>query len=126
MSDKQTPGQPVTTQVAAQAAKTTNDAWGQPISPERQAELQGYLDRWEAETNHGGRKGPFDYDKPNREEWARRQLTGADVYWLAKQIGSDEYDAVPNLHLEGSSLNEAHLEGADLMEAHLEGASLYT
>jgi hypothetical protein len=47
--------------------------WGDPISKERQAELQGYLDRWEAETNHGERKGPF----------AGTRLNGADVFWLA-------------------------------------------
>jgi hypothetical protein len=34
--------------------------WGDPISEERQAELQDYLDRWAAETDHGKRMGPFD------------------------------------------------------------------
>ena len=29
---------------------------GRPISPERQLELQGYLDQWQAETDHQERK----------------------------------------------------------------------
>jgi hypothetical protein len=64
--------------------------WGDPISPERQAELQGYLDRRQAETDHGKRKGPFD----------DIELTGADVFWLAEQSERDGYGPVPNLHLE--------------------------
>jgi hypothetical protein len=54
--------------------------WGDPISEERQAELQRYLDRWVAETNHGERGGPFE----------GISLTGADVSWLADQSGRDE------------------------------------
>src|SRR5262245_42078042 len=45
--------------------------WGDPLSEERQVKLQGYLERWAAETNHGGRKGLFH----------NAQLTGADVFW---------------------------------------------
>jgi Pentapeptide repeats (8 copies) len=89
--------------------------WGDPIGEERQAELQGYLDRWAAETDHGERKGPFD-------EGAR--LTGADVSWLAEHSGRDGIGRVLNLHLEGAYLNETHLEQARLMAAHLEGANL--
>jgi hypothetical protein len=47
MSDEQTSGQRVTTQ----EKQTSSDAWGDPISEERQAGLQGYLDRWKAETD---------------------------------------------------------------------------
>ncbi|MGO8950540.1 MAG: hypothetical protein ACLQUY_23360 [Ktedonobacterales bacterium] len=43
--------------------------WGDPISQERQAKLQAYLDRWQAEADHGLRAGPFTYVR----------LTGADV-----------------------------------------------
>jgi hypothetical protein len=65
--------------------------WRDPISPERQEELQGYLDRWQAVTDHGERKRPF----------AKVRLTGADVFWLAEQSGHDKDGDVPNLQLEG-------------------------
>ncbi|HEX9067448.1 MAG TPA: pentapeptide repeat-containing protein [Ktedonobacterales bacterium] len=95
------------------------DAWGQPISAERQAELQGCLDQWAAETEHGERQGPFDWIFDD----ATVRLTGADVFWLAgrarKPLG-----AMSDLHLERANLVGAHLEGAWLTEAHLEGATL--
>src|SRR5258707_7969519 len=89
------------------------DAWGQPISEERQAELRGYLERWEAETDHGERIGPF-YGV---------YLTGADVFWLVEQAGRDEIGDMP-LHLERVRLAGAHLEEAYLSGVHLEGAQL--
>jgi hypothetical protein len=98
--------------------------WGDPISEERQGELQGYLDRWATETDHGERRGPFDSAAQDAGDLVRFRLSGADVSWLAVQSGSDEYERVPNLHLEGASLYQAHLEGAILREAHLEGADL--
>jgi uncharacterized protein YjbI with pentapeptide repeats len=85
-----------------------------PISPERQAELQDYLDRWQAESDHGERKGPF----------AEVRLSGADVRWLVTQFWRSNDGTVPDLHLEGAQLNEAHLEGAHLDFAHLYGATL--
>jgi Pentapeptide repeats (8 copies) len=95
--------------------------WGDPISPERQAELEGYLDRWQAETDHGERKGPFDRE-PGADYGIR--LTGADVFWLAELSGRDIHGEVPNLHLEYAALVEkAHLEGAKLSKAHLEHAN---
>jgi len=114
MSDEQTSEQPVTTQVATQEKQAPSDAWGQPISEERQVELQGYLVRWQAEKNHGVGKGPFD----------QVPLTGADVYWLAEQSGRDELGTVSNLHLEGASLRGAQLEDAILNGTHLEDADL--
>jgi hypothetical protein len=96
--------------------------WGDPISEERQAELQGYLDRWEAETDHGKRKGPFDQEMRVNP---RLQLTGADVFWLAAESGrSPLVGAVQNLHLEGVHLANSHLEQANLRGAHLERAFL--
>ncbi len=77
-------------------------------------ELQGYLDRWQAEADHGERKGPF----------ADVALTGADVHWLAKQSEHSEFDSVPNLHLENACLAHVQLENADLRRAHLENADL--
>jgi hypothetical protein len=94
------------------------DKWGDPVSKERQQELLGMLEAWDAPgTDRRARKGPFD----RRESDLR--LTGADVSWLAEQVRTAE-GSVPDLHLEGADLSEAHLEGADLRRAHLEGASL--
>jgi uncharacterized protein YjbI with pentapeptide repeats len=109
--------------------------WGDPISEERQTELQGYLDRWAAETDHGERKGPFESSAftldPQEDVWLQisrlRQgkqthlsLTGADVSWLAEQSRRDGIAGAPNLHLERADLHGAHLEGAILRHAHLE------
>ena len=105
---------PATTTSVCPHPEAVGMRWGDPISPERQAELQEYLDRWQDETDHGKRKGPFDVT----------ELTGADAYWLAAQAGQDDLGGVPNLHLEGAVLWEAHLEGATLWEAHLEDAHL--
>jgi hypothetical protein len=91
MSDEQTSGQSAATQLAADVAKLLNNGWRQPITEERQAELQGYLDRWEAETDHGKRKGPYDGVK----------LSGADTYWMAEQSQRDISYELPNFHLEG-------------------------
>lgn len=98
-------------------ASAVAEKWGDPISPERQAELQGYLDRWEEETDHGERKGPF-YKLPGKDLGV--SLTGADVGCLAEQLGPDEDGRVSNLHLEGADLVAAHLEGARLEGSHLE------
>lgn len=66
-------------------AETTGDRWGDPISEERQAELQGYLDRWQTGNDHGARTGPFDRAGLSDEEQERIKLTGADVFWLAER-----------------------------------------
>jgi hypothetical protein len=55
--------------------------------------LQGYLDRWAAETDHGERKGPF--DEQNSPSRFFRALTGADVSWLAAQTRPDLARGVP-------------------------------
>lgn len=81
--------------------------WCDPIPSERQAELQGYLDRWQAETDHGERKGPF----AGERIYLGVRLTGADMAWLAEQSGRGTLGSVPNLHLEGANLGGAHLEG---------------
>jgi hypothetical protein len=117
-------------QAEAQAETATGDRWGGPISADRQAELQGYLDRWAAETNHGERTGPFDW----LGEPGEQRLTGADVFWLAQQSGLNTLGQVPNLHLEGERLEDAHLvhagpydarlDYAILLQTHLEGAFL--
>lgn len=109
--------------------------WGDPITEERQAELQGYLDRWDGEANHNGKAGPLDsrwVEHP--AELERLKLTGADVFWLARQSGPFVEDIlgtgiyanfdVPNLHLEGAFLIGAHLEGCSLRLAHLSDSFL--
>jgi uncharacterized protein YjbI with pentapeptide repeats len=98
--------------------------WGDPISEERQAELQARLDAWAAETDHGARKGPFDIRGRSDDERQRLRLTGADAFWLAEKSGRGKSWGVPNLHLEGASLDEAHLEGAELSEAYAAEANL--
>jgi hypothetical protein len=112
--------------------------WGDLISPDRQAELQGYLDRWKAETDHGERKGPFENESEvvtaqvaGADVELRRvggdgkcQLTGADVSWIVKQSPVSGVGWILNLHLEGADLFGAHLEGASLSNAFLEGANL--
>jgi hypothetical protein len=92
----------------ANTAQPTPDAWGQPITPKRQAELQDILNAWNApDADRGERKGPFDvggwsYDSEGR---IRLHLTGADVFWLAEQSGRDLFEGVPNLHLETLYVN---------------------
>ena len=74
------------------ATATTGNRWSDAISDDRQQELAGMLEAWEAPgTDHGNLKGPFD-------GWP---LTGADVTWLFHQLGGDEIGIVTNLHLEG-------------------------
>jgi Pentapeptide repeats (8 copies) len=101
-----------TTTSACPHPEAVGQRWGDPISEQRQAELQGYLDRWAAETDHGERRGPFD----------EAQLTGAEVFWLAGRVRT-AYGSVPELRLEGADLRNAHLEGAILNGASLDKTS---
>jgi Pentapeptide repeats (8 copies) len=110
---------PVAAPSACLHPEAVGTRWGDPISPERQAELQGYLDEWEMKTGHDERKGPFDWNS------CKATLTGVDVFWLAEQSGRSVLGRVPRMHLENANLNNAHLEGANLSEAHLEDAHLY-
>jgi hypothetical protein len=59
-------------------APKIGEAWGDDISEERQRDLDAFLTVWDAETDHGDRKGPFDFG-PGRSV----NLTGADVFYLA-------------------------------------------
>jgi uncharacterized protein YjbI with pentapeptide repeats len=99
---------------SASGQKGQASKWREPISEERWVELQRYLDWWQAETDHSGRRGPFH----------SMALTGADICWLAEQSGRDEFGSVPNLHLASANLFGAHLASANLSEAHLQGANL--
>lgn len=99
--------------------------WGEPISEERQRELQRRLDTWAAERDHGERKGPFDGEL----EGGHIELTGADVFWLAERVRRDDFfgnppGSLPDLHLEGATIRQAELEGAALSGARLQGADL--
>jgi hypothetical protein len=99
---------------SAQPAQRPPDAYGQPISDERQRLLQQRLDAWATEASHD-LLGPFD----------SVALTGADVSWLAEQSGRAAIGGASNLLLQGARLQNADLEGADLRGAHLERANLY-
>jgi len=105
---------------------TAGNKWGDQISAERKAELQGYLDRWKTETM-GSRilQGPF--SAPGRGIGEERQirLTGADAFWLAEQSGRDRDGAVPRLKLTYADLGFANLAGANLSRADLSGISFY-
>ncbi|HEV2460003.1 MAG TPA: hypothetical protein VGS80_16725 [Ktedonobacterales bacterium] len=59
--------------MADESKQTAGNAWGDDISPERQAELEQRLHAWEQDADHGTWKGPYHGVK----------LTGADVFWLA-------------------------------------------
>ena len=76
--------------------------WGDPVSAERQAELQGYLDRWEAGADEDERIGPFDAGPDTKI----LRLTGAEVSWLAAHSEPTLDDPAPGLHLEGADLTE--------------------
>src|SRR5690348_12092982 len=49
------------------------ERWGEFPPGKRQVELKQRLEAWDQEGDHGNRPGPF----------ARFELSGADVYWLA-------------------------------------------
>ena len=118
-------------------------AWGESITKQHADILGTMLQEWEEETEHAGRKGPFDINIIDIERFRRfgMKLTGADVFWLAARAlaGTNEANAVAEaverilsassghlnyLDLEGAFLDAAHLEGAFLNGAHLEHAML--
>jgi uncharacterized protein YjbI with pentapeptide repeats len=111
------------------------NGWGTHPTEQRQTRLKKRLLEWDAERDHGDRRGPFD----------GTPLSGADVFWLAFLTvsgGMNEAEAeqllrtlhspwdfnnpfdLSELHLEGAGLGEAHLEDANLKGAHLRGAIL--
>src|SRR5262249_19080274 len=75
-------------------------AYGTPLGPERQRELQGYLDKWHDQSDHGWRKGPF-HGVTLRE---------ADLSWLAARVRTASGN-VPDLHLMGADLGGVQLAG---------------
>jgi uncharacterized protein YjbI with pentapeptide repeats len=86
--------------------------WGDPISEERQAELQRYLKKLNADFRRGLSDARLHF-----------RVTGADTFWLAERL-RDERGFVSTLHLERADLEDAHLEGANLAGIHLEEANL--
>src|SRR5262249_51562840 len=105
MSDKQQPqqGQKVR---ACPHPEAVGTRWGDPITQERQQELQGNLDQWAQEQDHRERKGPFDRTGLSDEERNKcLQLTGGAVSWLVEQSGRDSIGFVPDLHLETLYVN---------------------
>jgi hypothetical protein len=116
---------------AADAPKT-GIACDDDISEERQRELDATLAAWDAESDHGERKGPFDPAYLDYEDPIRLKLTGADVFSLATcaLIGTTppEMDMVAELRgpnrRYGFGLSKLNLEGANLQKAQLTGACL--
>jgi uncharacterized protein YjbI with pentapeptide repeats len=96
--------------------------YSDPLSPERQAELQALLDAWAAPAAEGAEGA-----EPARRAspFTGMRLTGADVAWLAQPHRNPKNSTVPGLHLEGADLRLARLESADLRFAHLEGVDLW-
>jgi hypothetical protein len=108
MSDEPAPG----STSACPHPEEIGKRWGDPISDERQAELQGILDAWNApDAEHGERQGPFDNGP---RQWSGGvRLSGAEVFWLAERVRSPDIGfpgPVPTLHLEGTDLSYTHLE----------------
>jgi hypothetical protein len=104
-------------------ADAVGKRWGDPISAERQAELQAILDAWSASGgDHDERAGPFDVMVLSENTREHLRLTGADVYWLAERV-REKSGEVFDLHLEHANLSGAHLEGAALRNAHLQFAN---
>jgi uncharacterized protein YjbI with pentapeptide repeats len=102
---------------------TAEHRWGETITPERQAELDGYLQRWmNNEDAHDESAGPF----------AHVQLAGDDIFWLVTHPFATSKSKVINFigahleraYLEGATLRKAQLTGAHLAEANLRGAHL--
>ena len=111
--------------------RPAENGWGTHPIKKRQIELERMLSKWKGESNHDGRRGPFDGEP----------LNGSDVFWLASLVEptTDETEnrrsfympfarANPSLlsalHLEGAILSGAHLEKAELPGVRLEGAIL--
>ena len=98
--------------------------YGDPLSPERQAELQALLDAARAPATEA--EGETEAEGvARRPPFAGVRLSGADVAWLAAPLRNPDNRTVPDLHLEGADLRQAHLESADLRFAHLEGAEFW-
>ena len=111
-NDSRDPDQP------GQPDQPARDRWGDPISDDRKKWLQARVDQqreWAAQPEASQGSGSF--------KWVH--LTGADVFWLAKQVRANSRpERVPNLHLEGARLSGTYLEGADLNGADLARADL--
>ena len=97
--------------------QTVGDAWRDPISDERKAELKALVDKqreWLAQPEATRGASAFQGVK----------LTEVEVTWLRAQSEHGGFGPEAGLHLEGANLHGAHLGGAELRRAHLEGADL--
>src|SRR5262245_22800057 len=99
--------------------------WGEPITPERQAELDGYLRRWDEEgragAGHGERQGPFAGETGEEEG---ELLTGADVYYLSARVlaGGLAASAAALATAQAGLHDEERPFAPDLSALHLERA----
>src|SRR5215469_2471408 len=80
------------------AEGTVGLRWGDPVSSERERELEKWLVEWAgiSESEKHGRSGPF----------ADVVLTGADIFWLAARTLADQ-----------STLATTHAAAAELLSA---------
>lgn len=134
MSEMQAGQQPVET-----STEPAGIAWGDPISPERLAELKELFERqkeWAAQPIRDINQSAFKGVK----------LTGTDIFWLTaiaiagpegnleaaktrldiavSTLTFTQIESIEVLHLDGASLHKAQLAGAYLRGAHLVGADL--
>ncbi len=127
-------------------------AWGESITQRRAADLEQRLQAWQSETDHGQRSGPFELvGLPDVERKRLRQLTGADVFWIAArtlastsdrrriaaraqqlhlglEMDDEEYEDYLDYEVEeplGTSLASLNLSRANLHDANLAGAWLH-
>jgi uncharacterized protein YjbI with pentapeptide repeats len=96
---------------SAQRASASADS--APLSPERQRQLQSYLDWGHGRAAHSQETGPFH----------GVALQEADLSWLAARVRTTS-GSVPDLDLAGAELGGMQLAGVALREVHLEGANL--
>lgn len=99
------------------SAAQPGDAWGDPISEERQVELRALFER---------QKVWVFQPETTREASVFKgvELSGADVCWLAEWSGRSFFEAAPDLHVGEANLRAGRLQGADLRKAHLKGVNL--
>src|SRR5262249_26103424 len=125
-----------TTTSACSHPEAAGTRWGDPISEERQRLLLDRLAAWDAEPDHGNRRGPFDASGLSDREIEEKhlRLTGADVFFLAAHTLVAMRDDCPDLASAQTivrtwrdadfelvlslTLSGLHLDGANVDQAH--------
>jgi uncharacterized protein YjbI with pentapeptide repeats len=124
------PKQPAAPTQVVSPERKTGDAWGDPISAERAAELRELAERQSAWVDSAP-DGERDLEQSATKDI---RLSGADVFWLATYVlagaEGDLNESAAQLRSESDNrytldLSLLHLEGAILRGAQLPGAGLY-